>query len=294
MKLVSVIIPTFNSTNFASQLCESLLGQTYDHLEIIVVDNFSSDKTLNEIKKNINKDKRFKFFQIDNKGIIAKSRNYGITQSSGEYIAFHDSDDFWYKKKIQTSLEYLKSNDFTYHHMLTQNKNNFFLNNKKLFSYQLSNQPFIDLMTIGNPISTSSVVCKKSIFLNNNFFSEDKKLTAVEDFNCWLDLSIKKIKFKEIPIILGKYHLGISNTSTKIKNFNKYKILNIFNKKKHLLNFNQKIFAKNHFRYLFANDINKNNLKIKFYYYLLLQKNIKISKIKLLIKILYYLIRKIL
>lgn len=70
MKLVSVIIPTFNSIYFASQLCESVLGQTYDNLEIIVVDNFSSDNTLNEIKKNINKDKRFKFFQIDNKGII--------------------------------------------------------------------------------------------------------------------------------------------------------------------------------------------------------------------------------
>ena len=94
MKLVSVILPTFNSVKFVSQLCESVLGQTYSNLEIIVVDNFSSDNTLNEIKKHNNNDKRFKFFQIDNKGVIAKSRNYGIKHATGEFIAFHDSDDF--------------------------------------------------------------------------------------------------------------------------------------------------------------------------------------------------------
>lgn len=294
MKLVSVILPTFNSVKFVSQLCESVLGQTYSNLEIIVVDNFSSDNTLNEIKKISNNDKRFKFFQIDNKGVIAKSRNYGIKHSTGEFIAFHDSDDFWYKNKIQTSLEYIKNNDFTYHHLLTQNKKNFFLHNKKLFSYQLSNQPFIDLMTLGNPISTSSVVCKKSIFYDNNFFSEDRKLTAVEDFNCWIDLSKKKIKFKEIPIILGKYYIGTSNTSSKVKKFSKYKIFYIYNKNQHLLNSYQKKFAKNHFRYLFANDINNINLKIKFYYYLLLERKIKISKFKIFIKILFYSLRKFL
>ena len=196
MKLVSVIVPTFNSLSFVSKLNKSICNQTYQNLEVIVVDNFSSDETLNAIKKDNKNDKRFKYFQIQNGGSIAKSRNYGIEKSAGDYIAFHDSDDFWHNDKIQISLEYIKGFDFTYHHLLIENKGNFFLNNRKLISYQLSDKPFLDLMTKGNPISTSSVLCKKSLFSKKNFFSEEKKLITVEDYDCWINLSKQNIKFK--------------------------------------------------------------------------------------------------
>ena len=68
-------------------------------------------------------------------------------------------------------------------------------------------------MIKGNPISTSSVLCKKSLFSNNFFFQKKKKLVAIEDFDCWISLSQKKIRFREIPIVLGKYYMGSFNTS---------------------------------------------------------------------------------
>ena len=107
-----------------------------------------------------------------------------------------------------------------------------------------------------------------------------------------LDKSFKKkFKFKEIPFVFRKYHIGQNNTSLK-KNYD-YKILHIFNKNKNFLSPIQKILAKNHFRYLLANSINKKNLKLNFFFYLFLQKNIKISKVKIIIKIFVTFFRKI-
>ena len=71
-------------------------------------------------------------------------------------------------------------------------------------------------MTKGNPISTSSVLCRKNLFTNTSFlFSEEKKLVTIEDYDCWINLSKNKFKFKEIPFVLGKYHIGQNNTSLK-------------------------------------------------------------------------------
>ncbi|MDB9980052.1 glycosyltransferase family 2 protein [Candidatus Pelagibacter sp.] len=293
MPLVSIIVPTFNSKAYLSKLCESILNQTFKNYEVIIIDNSSQDNTPIEIKKIIKNDNRFKFYKINNDGVIGKSRNYGIKKALGKYIAFHDSDDYWYAKKIEICLQYLTHNDFTYHHLKIQNQNNFYLNNKKLFSYQLSKNPFIDLLTIGNPISTSSVVCKKSIFNDDTFFSEEKRFISIEDYDCWVNLSKNNCKFKEIPIVLGKYFMGPSNTSTSIKNYNNYRIFHILNNNQHLLNYKNKKFAKNHFRYLLANDLKKIKIKYNIYYYLFFQKIIKISKIKILLKIIITYLKKI-
>ena len=284
MKLVSIIIPTFNSSKFASQLCESVLGQTYSNLEIIVVDNFSSDDTLNEIKKYNNNDKRFKFFQLDNKGVIAKSRNYGIKYSSGEYLAFHDSDDFWFKNKLSEVMTYFPNYDFVYHNLKINRQNRLNLFQKKFNSYQLSKNPFLDLMTKGNPISTSSVVCKKELF-KDTIFPEDRKLIAVEDYDCWINLSRKNIRFKEIKNCLGFYNIVSTNISLKIKN--NYQIFYIFLKYKNFLkNIKDISCSKNLFRYIAANQTKKIKYKKKVFFYLLKSNYIKISKIKILIKLL--------
>ena len=97
--LVSVVIPTFNRSKVLSRAIKSVLNQTYSNLECIVIDNNSTDTT-QYILENIT-DKRLKVFKIDNCGIVAKSRNLGISVSKGEYIAFLDSDDWWRLKKLE-------------------------------------------------------------------------------------------------------------------------------------------------------------------------------------------------
>jgi glycosyltransferase involved in cell wall biosynthesis len=109
-KLVSVIIPTYNRADTLSRAIESVLNQTYSNLELIIVDDGSSDNATELLSKEKNKDKRIKYIRFsENKGVAA-ARNAGIKESRGDYIAFLDSDDQWLPDKLKLSLEVFKNN----------------------------------------------------------------------------------------------------------------------------------------------------------------------------------------
>ena len=86
--------------------------------------------------------------------------------------------------------------------------------------------------------------------------------------------------------------MGSFNTSLKLRKYNEYKLFHIYNRYKNLLNLSQKIYAKNHFRYLLSNDLSKINLKIKYYFFLLFQNKIKVSKFKIILKFLFYFFKR--
>ncbi len=295
MAEVSIIIPTNNSEKYITKLSSSILSQTYKNFEVIVVDNNSKDNTISKLKCENKSDSRFKYFKIDNEGVIAKSRNFGVKNATGKYIAFLDSDDYWHEDKLRNSLKYFSEYDFVYHLMKIKCDNNFIYNNKILFSYQLSKNSFIELMTFGNPISTSSVILKKSLISENGFFSEDKKNYTIEDFDCWINLSKKGIRFKLINKVLGFYHMSAESSSSLLrkKNLSSYKINYIYLKNKELIkNKKEKLTSKYHFRYLMANNSFRSKYKLSVYKSLLFKFTPKISKLKLLLKIIFYQIYK--
>lgn len=100
--LVSVVIPTYNRAHFVGRALQSVLNQTYQNWEIIVIDNHSPDNT-DEIVEGFT-DPRIKFLKIHNNGIISASRNMGITAAQGELIAFLDSDDWWEADKLEKQV----------------------------------------------------------------------------------------------------------------------------------------------------------------------------------------------
>lgn len=105
---VSVIIPTFNRARTIEKSVKSVLCQTYSNLEVIIVDDGSTDNT-RELIESLN-DSRIKYIYQENAGACA-ARNRGVCNATGEYIAFHDSDDVWHKDKIEKQLEcFEKSN----------------------------------------------------------------------------------------------------------------------------------------------------------------------------------------
>jgi glycosyltransferase involved in cell wall biosynthesis len=106
MPLVSVIIPAFNSEKTIQETIDSVLNQTLHDLEIIVINDGSQDATL-EVASGIS-DFRIKIFSYPNAGVSA-SRNRGLKQASGEYIAFLDADDLWTPDKLERQLQALKS-----------------------------------------------------------------------------------------------------------------------------------------------------------------------------------------
>ena len=102
--LVSIITPTYNSAAFIGATVESVLGQTYQAWEMLIVDDASTDSTKEVIKDYSSADSRISFFQFDrNSGGPAAPRNFGIHQAKGSLVAFLDSDDLWLPAKLEKS-----------------------------------------------------------------------------------------------------------------------------------------------------------------------------------------------
>ena len=107
--LVSVVMPTYNYAQFIGDAIGSVLDQTYKNIELIIIDNYSDDNT-EEIIASFN-DTRIKYKKFRNNGIIAASRNIGISESRGKYIAFLDSDDMWKPAKIEKQIKLLENDE---------------------------------------------------------------------------------------------------------------------------------------------------------------------------------------
>ncbi len=114
--LVSVIMPIFNSEKFISQSIESVLAQTFTEWELIIVDDCSTDGSLEIAKNYAGKRDKITILQNEKNSGAAYSRNYGIANAKGRFICFLDADDIMAYNKIQNQVEYMLKNNlaFTY------------------------------------------------------------------------------------------------------------------------------------------------------------------------------------
>ena len=137
--IVSIVIPTYNHAKFIGKALESVIDQTYKNWEAIVIDNNSTDDTDKVI--NQYNDPRIKYLKINNDGVIAKSRNLGIKEAKGEWIAFLDSDDWWTKDKLEVCISKISKNvDFIYHAYEYANKSKSFFKKKIIKGRELKKQ----------------------------------------------------------------------------------------------------------------------------------------------------------
>ncbi len=221
---ISIILPSYNTGPLIGRAIKSVMNQTYIFWELIIIDNFSTDET-DEVLKSFN-DRRIKVLKFKNNGIIAASRNLGIRKSTGKYIAFLDSDDWWTQKKLEISLLHLnKGFDFVYHDLFLIKESKLKFLKRKVGSRKVQECVYNDLIQNGNRIPNSSVVVKYNVLKKVGFLSENKDKIGWEDFDCWLRLAKIKIKFRFINQTLGFYWLGLNNTSNaemSIKNLNAF------------------------------------------------------------------------
>ncbi len=104
--MISVIIPTYNRAGTLFDAAQSVLNQTYKNIELIIVDDGSTDNT-DEVVAMLNGD-RIKYIKLEKNMGACAARNRGIDVSEGEYIAFHDSDDIWHNDKLEKQLAFLQ------------------------------------------------------------------------------------------------------------------------------------------------------------------------------------------
>ena len=222
----SIVIPTYNRKKIINVCIDSVLSQTYDNYEILIIDNGSTDGTKEFINSNYN-DFRIKYTFQNGSGSPARPRNKGINISKSKWICFLDSDDFWHKDKLKIIHDEIINDskiDVICHNEKVFNSNNSKLG-KKMNYGPFCKDFYLQMLKYGNELSTSATAVKRS-FLNNYSlrFNESKSLFIVEDFDLWLRLARNGANFKFINIVLGYYVLSndnfISNKEIYLKSLN--------------------------------------------------------------------------
>lgn len=110
--LVSIVTPLYNSEKFIEETIESVLKQTYDKWEMLIVDDCSTDLSSDIIKKYSERDSRIKYIKMEKNSGAALCRNKAIELSKGEFIAFLDSDDLWKEIKLERQLKFMKNSGY--------------------------------------------------------------------------------------------------------------------------------------------------------------------------------------
>tara|TARA_B100001093_G_scaffold194977_1_gene187455 strand:- start:80 stop:826 length:747 start_codon:yes stop_codon:yes gene_type:complete len=214
--LVSVIIPFYNRPIKTIRAIKSVLNQTYQNFEIILVDD-GSNESLQILKDFCNK-KKIKIFTKKNAG-PASARNFGIRQAKGEYIAFLDSDDLWLPNKLKVQLSFMLKKNILFSHTSYQiiNFSNCIKNIKIVpaKAYKFPNVIF------HNRIATPTVMFKKCLLINENI-SFIEKYRRGEDTVLWAIIS-KKTKLHNIDKNLVRVYQNSKtsalNTKNKIEGF---------------------------------------------------------------------------
>lgn len=220
--VVSVIIPVYNREFYVGNTIESAINQTYRPLEIIIIDDCSTDKSLDIIKRYAAEyPGRIKCYRLEKNQGVTAARNIGLRFAKGQYIAFQDSDDLWKPDKIVKQIELLKKTNavLCYTAIEIVNEHNKVIKMKRQVKSKLSYKELLK----NTMIATSSVVVDRKVsgrFKMPESRTADGKLFIAEDYATWLKLLRRHGNAVGINEALVQYRKGKGSLSA-----NKFKSL---------------------------------------------------------------------
>ena len=210
MDLVSVVVPVFNVEKYLNRCLESIVNQTYQNLEILLINDGSTDKSEIICKEWARKDKRILFFSKSNEG-LGPTRNFGIERANGKYIAFIDSDDWWELNAVELLIANAQfyDSDMVYMNFFWEELKEGFYERREycqqcLFEGASDSTEHPDLI-FSKDARTWSKFYKKSLFIEN-----DIKFPAhpFEDFPINPILVLKAKKISQVHMPLYHYHMN--------------------------------------------------------------------------------------
>lgn len=224
--LISIVIPLYNKEKHIKKTIFSVLNQTFNDFEIIIINDGSTDNSLKVL--DVIKDERLKIFSTINQG-VSKARNFGISKAKGKFIAFLDADDIWFKhhledlKKLQEQFPncglyckaYLKKEG----NLNTPSRYNFISNNT---SWKGIVKDYFKASTVNSIAWTSAVMIPKKILEDYKGFDEKITLGAGEDTDLWIRIALNyKVAFsnKVSAIHILDSDNRISNSNTNLRRF---------------------------------------------------------------------------
>lgn len=182
---VSIITPTYNSENYISDMLSSVVSQTYTDWELIIVDDHSSDRSVNTIKKYCRTDSRIKLIKLNKRSGPAFARNTAIKVAKGRYLAFLDSDDYWGNNFLKYSLKFIKKRSFIYSGYNRVDEDRTFVNKSNVIPIATRNT-----LLKGTPISclTAFIDIKKlgKKYFPLKVYREDLAYWLIMLYNCKL------------------------------------------------------------------------------------------------------------
>ena len=180
--LVSIVMPAYNSEKYISDSINSVIKQTYTDWELIIIDDCSKDNTLSIVKEFQATYNNIRIYRNDENSGVSKTRNKGIYEAQGEWIAFLDSDDMWEENKLAIQMKYAQKNNanfmFTGVSYIDENGSYY----KGIF--EVPEKVAYKKLLKQNIISCSSVLVKKSYFTDIKMENDN----IHEDFCVWLKI----------------------------------------------------------------------------------------------------------
>ncbi|RYA23177.1 glycosyl transferase [Malaciobacter halophilus] len=181
--LVSIITPSYKSAKFIAQTIESVLTQTYQNWEMIIVDDCSPDSSNEIIEKYIEKDSRIRLIKLDKNSGASGAKNVGLKNAKGRYISFIDSDDVWEPKKLEIQIKFMQDNNyevsFTSYQLIDENSDK--LNKTVQVVQKLTMEDYAKNTIIG---FSTSMIDRKLIDFELKF----RDIRIAEDLSFWIDI----------------------------------------------------------------------------------------------------------
>lgn len=185
MPSVSVIIPTYNRRDFVREAIASVLAQTYQDFELIVIDDGSTDGTAEVVREFPCAHYLFQ----ENRGVSA-ARNAGVALSRGALVAFLDSDDLWQPRKLATQVAFFAAQPDA---QICQTEEVWLRNGVRVNPRNKHRKPSGDIFAVSLPlclVSPSAVMMRRELFDQMSGF--DEELPACEDYDLWLRISAQE------------------------------------------------------------------------------------------------------
>lgn len=215
---VSIIIPAYNASKYLKEAIGSALAQTYENLEIIVVNDGSNDKGKTE-KIAQSYGTQIKYYYKENGG-VSTALNLGISKMAGEYFSWLSHDDKYYPDKIEKQIRYLKENNLLYKKVILYSDYDLMDNHSRIFATSIKNHEELqekpEYCLLRGAINGLSLLIPKEAFEECGVF--DEKLRCVQDYELW-DRMQKHYKFvhqQEILVTTRLHKTQQGNTSPKM------------------------------------------------------------------------------
>lgn len=212
MKIVSIITPSYNSSQYIRRTIDSIRSQTYQNWELIIIDDCSTDSSREVIQYYVDQDSRIKLICLEENSGAAVARNTGIEHAQGQFIAFLDSDDYWHPEKLEKQLKYFEQYDVDVVFSEYYRFNSSGIIGKVSVPQQEIN--FNDLLK-GNCIGNLT-----GIYNFKKHFEIRQRKVGAEDYLFWLEIFSKQnVKGIGVPEPLAYYRVADKTKSLSSNKF---------------------------------------------------------------------------